>query len=123
MEDRPSPQLDDDLINYVRFFFSTIVGRIGAYRFATRVEDAAWLPDSPGEKKQEFAQKLSPLSIVGTHEGGRLECRGTVIFKNALFIMSILVSQNWEMEISNEELLIEDLPVVFGQKVDLLVQR
>ncbi len=120
---RPPPQLDANLLAYVRLFFATIVGRVGAFRFADRVEDAIWLPDASEATKRKFTEKLSPLRIIGAAADGRLELRGTVIFKNALFITSAMVAPNWAMELCNEDLLMEDLPIAFGQKIDLLVRR
>jgi tetratricopeptide (TPR) repeat protein len=122
-EDSAAPQLDENLSTYVRFFFTTIVGRLGAFRLADRLDDAIWLPDATKEIKQEFEQKLAPLSLVGTHEDGRIEMRGTVIFKNALFITSVMVGANWQLELTNEDILIEDLPIKCGQAGDLLVRR
>ena len=123
MTGRPPPQLDTNLPAYAWFFFTTIVGRLGAFRFADRVEDAMWLPDASEDTKREFAEKLSPLRMIGTAEDGRQELRGTVIFKNVLYITSVMVAPNWELELTNEEKLMEDLPIAFGAKIDLLVRR
>jgi hypothetical protein len=119
----PAPQLDETLLAYVRFFFSTVVGSDSAFHFAERVEDAIWLPDAPEEIKREFAEKLSPLRVIGTGKDGRQESRGTVIFKNALFVTSVMVAPNWEVELTDEDLLMKDLPIAFGQRIDLLVRR
>jgi hypothetical protein len=123
MSRRPPPQCDDNLLAYVRFFFTTVTGKLGKFLFADRVEDAVWLPEASAEQKQEFAGKLSPLRIIGTAEDGRQELRGTVIFKNALFMTSVMVTPNWEMKLVNEELLLEDLPIAEGPQIDLLVRR
>jgi hypothetical protein len=117
------PKADANLPSFVRIFFATIVGRIGAFRFADRMEDAMWLPEASEGSKREFAEKLSPLRLIGTAEDGRLELRGSVIFKNALFSTSVMVASDWQLELTDEELLLEDLPVAFGPKIDLLVRR
>jgi hypothetical protein len=123
MSRRPPPQCDDNLLDFVRFFFTTVVGTLDAFRFADRVDDAIWLPDASEDVKQEFTEKLQPLRIIGTSEDGRQELRGTVIFKNALFITSVKVARNWQLELTDEECLMEELPLAFGPQVDLLVRR
>lgn len=119
----PPPRLDENLIAYVRFFFTTVAGRQGAFRFVERLDDVMWLSDATDGVKKEFEQKLHPLSLVGTNEDGRLELRGTVTFKNALFITSVLVAANWQVALAKEVLLIDDLPIKFGEDIDLLVRR
>lgn len=119
---RPEPA-GIDLLDYVRFFFTTVVGIIGGFKIADRPDDAVWRQEAAEETRQEFASKVAPLRYIGKAEDGRLEVRGTVIFKNALFVTSVLVAPSWEMELTNEELLMENLPIAFGQQVDLLVRR
>jgi hypothetical protein len=123
MSSVPPPHLNADLLTYVRFFFTTVVGRLGGFRIADRVEDAIWLPDASEDKRREFEDKLSQLRMIGISDDGRLEVRGTVVFKNALFMISVMVGPNWELELANEDLLMEDLPIEFGAKIDLLVRR
>jgi hypothetical protein len=123
MSGRPPPQCDDNLLAHVRFFFATVIGRLGAFHFAERMDDAIWLPDASEDAKREFAEKLQSLHIIGTAEDGRQELRVTVVFKNALFITSVMVAPDWVMELANEDLLMEELPIAFGQGIDLLVRR
>ncbi len=120
---RPAPMPGDDVIAYVHFFFAVVVGRLGAFRFATRPEDALWIPGTDEKKIDEFTALLSPLRFIETAPDGRLELRGTVIFKDALFITSVMVASNWELELQNEELLLENLPIASGPRIDLLVTR
>jgi ankyrin repeat protein len=123
MSGRPPPQCDDNLLAHVRFFFATVIGRLGAFHFAERMDDAIWLPDASEDVKREFAEKLQSLHIIGTAEDGRQELRVTVVFKNALFVTSVMVAPDWVMELANEDLLMEELPIAFGQRIDLLVRR
>jgi hypothetical protein len=123
MRKRQAPQIDANLLAYARFFFTTVVGQLGAFKIADRLDDAIWLPDAPTDRKQELSDKLTMLRFIGNAEDGRSELRGTVIFKNALFITSIMIAPDWQLELANEELLMEELPIEFGQKVDLLVRR
>lgn len=120
---QPPPQLNADLLAYAWFFFTTVVGRLGAFRLADREGDALWLADASEDKRRQFTNKLSPLRVIGTTEEGRLELRGTVIFRNALFMTSMLAAPDWQVELAKEELLMEELPIEFGKKVDLLVRR
>jgi hypothetical protein len=123
MEQRPSPQPDTNLVAYIRFFFATVVGQLGAFRFADNLDDAIWLSEATEAAKAKFFEEIVPLHIVGGAGDGGTELRGTVIFKNALFVTSVIVAKDWTIELTNEDALIEDLPIVFGPKFDLLLRR
>lgn len=123
MAERAPPQADEELQAYLRFFFTTIVGRLGAFHIAEKPEDVHWLPDAADTIKRKTEKKLQPFRLLPPYRDGRLQMRGTVFFKNALFATSVLVAADWTTELVEEELLMEDLPVFFGQKFDLLVRK
>ena len=107
---------------FVRFFFAVVIGEDGAFCITERGMEPPWLDDATEEVKMDFAAKLVPLAYHGMAEDGRHKMRGTVVFKNALFETSIMLNQKWEMELTEESLLMEDLPIHFGLQVELLVR-
>jgi hypothetical protein len=123
MDERPPPQLNEGLLGFVRFFYTAVKGQIGSFQLADQVEDALWLPNAAEDVRREFTEKLDPFHIVGVAEDGRMELRGTVVFKNALFVTSNMIALNWQMELTDETLLMEDLPIEYGLRADLLVRR
>jgi hypothetical protein len=121
MESRMASQTPETLISYVLFLLVAVVGQLGAFRPVTQSSQIPWLEAAPAEKKQQVADVLQPLAYIGRSEDGRHELRGTVLFKNALFLTSVMISENSEVELANEEPIIEELPVSVGRKTDLLV--
>jgi hypothetical protein len=117
------PQPGGDLCAYVRIFLTTVVGKSGRFRPADSLDDVNWLPAAGKDIKQKFEQSVTPLALAGKRADGQLELRGTVIFKNALLLTSVLVAPSWELRMADEELLIENLPIKHGLKNDLLLLR
>jgi hypothetical protein len=103
--------------------FTTLVGGAGAFRFADHVDDANWLPETSEDTKLTFKEKLVPLRIIGIAADGRSELCGTVIFKNILCVTSVMVARYWQLELANGDVLLEDLSIALGQKIDLLVRH
>jgi hypothetical protein len=115
----PTPDL---LLAYARFFFGLVVGGLGAFFITHDVAEVLWSEGTNDAVKKEFASKVRELTWRGEAPDGRHELRGTVVFKNALFEASVMVNQKWEMELTNEELLMDDLPIEFGRPTDLFVR-
>lgn len=126
MEDRPPFDLADTaeasarLMAYARFFFTVICGALGAFVPIDRVEEIRWTGDATAEKKEEIGAMVQPMVRL-SNDGGEAVLRSTVIFKNALFRTSIRIKPDGMMELADEELLAEDLPIHFGAAADLVV--
>ena len=123
MEHAPSPSANEPLLAYVRFFFTVVVGELGAFHIAGKLDDALWTQNSTSEDRAKFEAAISSMRYIGVARDGRQELQGTVLFKNALFMTSIMIDEKWKIELTNEALLLEDLPIEFGRAVDLLVRE
>ncbi len=120
---RGAPRATADLLlDYIHFFFTVIVGEMGAFFITHNVTEVLWNDKTNDAVKAEFASKAKQLTWIREEPDGRNELRGTVIFKDALFETSVIVGQNWAIELTNEEPLMEELPIEFGRRTELLVR-
>ncbi|WP_083343977.1 ankyrin repeat domain-containing protein [Terriglobus roseus] len=122
-DETTAEQSPEILKAYCLFFFAVVVGARGAFRFVDRVEQLPWKPSAGQSDRDRVKRHLEVLRYVGKASDGRHELRGTVLFKNALFSTSVMIGEDWIQELTNEELLEEDLPVYEGRSWDLLVNE
>jgi len=110
---------DDNVADYVRFFFTYVRGRHGRFIIMENVDDINWKEEPPPAARKAIGKMLGPVQIKDKKDGGKvyhLEAR--VLFKDSLFKTDIFVSQDGHVALSDEELLVEDMPVLddtFGQ--------
>ena len=135
--DRYTPKFDDaDLLVYCRFFFHWVRGQLGRFVITDRLDQIQWTKDVTEEIRESVAQFLQPLRVVERHEN-YVRMNGIVVFKNALFktdvIAALSQTEIWDakekkyeqlthgqMKLTNEELLLEDLPIVIDRAPGLL---
>ena len=109
---------DENIGDYVRFFFSYVRGTEGKFTLAENVDDVAWKDDPSPSSRKAMGNMIVPLTLLEAHDNGDYNLEGTITFKNALFKAEIKVSSDGAVDITNQELLLEDLPVlddIFGQ--------
>jgi hypothetical protein len=123
MDQTAAEQSPEILKAYGRFFFAVVVGSLGAFLFVDRVEQLRWKPAAGQADRDRVERHLESLRYVGRAADGRHELRGTVLFKNALFRASVMIGKDWIGELTNDNLLEEDLPVYVGRQWDLLVKE
>lgn len=114
---------------YARFFFFLVQGQLGRFNIAEQPEDVAWLPEATDKDKQTVNELLMPVTYIGLDDQGLHTLKATVLFRNALFRTEIKIAPQpmevldpdtnekeqfslGQMQLANEELLLEDLPVV-----------
>jgi hypothetical protein len=117
---------------YVRFFFHFVRGTLGAFDIVETPDAINWLPDAPAAVREQVNDLLLPLTFLGQDPSGLLRLTGIVMFRNALFRTNILVATRadegdekhpasrelGELELADESLLMEDLPVVVAEQPD-----
>jgi len=130
LNDRGELRLSSDtVLYYVRFFFD-FVGR--AHRKFLIVEPGdpvAWSEVSTPEVRAQFERALMPLTYVGMNENFMMLLRATALFRDGLFRTDIVVAPvpltiagdgqhplvvytTGQLELCDEELLMENLPVM-----------
>jgi hypothetical protein len=110
-------QLDDkNIYIYVRFFFSYVRGRFGRFIIVENVDDIDWKEEPSPAGKKALAKMINPLTMKSSD--GQYLLSASIVFKDSLFEADISVQSDGTTALSNQELLVEDIPVLddtFGQ--------
>lgn len=104
--------------DYVRFFFKYARGEHGHFLIVENIDDISWKDDPPPNARKAVGKMISPLSLIARDEHGFYVLSSCMIFKDSLFKTKITLDLNGIVSISDEHLLLEDIPVldeIFGQ--------
>jgi hypothetical protein len=106
------------VVDYVRFFFTYIRGRHGRFLVAESVDDIMWREEPPPAARKAIGNILSPLSVASAAADGSYRLNLCMMFKDSLFKAVAEVGRDGLVTLTDEELMIEDMPVLddtFGQ--------
>lgn len=109
---------DENVCDYAIFFFTYVRGNHGRFIVVQNVDDIDWKEEPPPAARKAISEMLEPVSIVGKTPQGIYQLRARVVFKDSLFKTDIYVEPNGQVTLSEEELLVEDMPILddtFGQ--------
>jgi hypothetical protein len=104
--------------DYVRFFFKNVRGEHGKFLIIETVDDIPWKNDPPPNARKAVGKMIDPLQLEGIDDRGFYSLSASMIFKDSLFKTKIKVDTLGQISIQDEQLLIEDIPVldeVFSQ--------
>lgn len=102
----------DNVYEYARFFFTYVKGQYGRFLITESVEDINWKEEPPPAAKKAIGQMISPLQLLADESEGTYILESRVMFRDSLFKAIITVKPNGDITIGNEELLIEEMPVI-----------
>ncbi len=108
---------ESTIADYVRFFFTYVRGKHGRFIITENVEDILWRDEPPPAARKAIGKMLEPLHIV-ERKGGDFKLAARMMFKDSLFKTTVNVQASGLVNLSDEELLIEEMPIVddtFGQ--------
>ncbi|NDE90985.1 MAG: hypothetical protein EB059_07610 [Alphaproteobacteria bacterium] len=112
VNDKAPIRLDrKNVIPYAKFFFHYVRGQLGRFIIVEKPEEVAWLDNATPEEMQKVNDRLMPVTYKGIGRDNRYLLTASVVFKNALFKTNIRVAPDGLMELTDEELLLEDLNV------------
>lgn len=118
MNEKAAITLDDDtIIEYARFFFTYVSGRHGRFLIVENVDDVAWKENPPPNARKAIGDMIKPVSIKSKQDDGTYILSSHMVFKDGLFKTDIVIKPSGVVSLMNEELLIEDMPIlddVFG---------
>lgn len=102
---------DNTLLDYVRFFFTFVRGKHGRFLIVDTVDDIDWREEPAPAGRKALAKMIEPLSLKRREDAGTSVFTASIIFKDSLFLSEIVVKTDGQIEMQNEELLVEDIPV------------
>lgn len=103
---------DDNIRQYVRFFFSMVKGKHGLFRITQSTEDIEWREDPPPSARKAIGGMIEPLTLNGVNEDGSYDLTMCLMFKDSLFKSDVIVQKKGLVELNNERLLVESMPVL-----------
>ncbi len=102
----------DTVHDYVRFFFSFVRGRHGRFLIVESVDDIAWREEPPAAAKKSISKLIMPVSLISKDiDDGNFYLHAQMMFRDSLFAADIMVQKDGVVQLSNEKLMIEDMPV------------
>lgn len=97
---------------YVRFYFTYVRAPEGHFYLVDSPDHIPWIEEPSPVARRAIAKMLSHLKIKKSDPKGGFLLIGSLFFKNALFETEISVDSNGKIQLSNQELLVDDLPAV-----------
>lgn len=95
---------------YVRFFFTYVRGRHGRFHIVENTDEISWREEPAPNARKALGKMIMPLDANMDEDGFTL--RASIVFKDSLFESDISVARDGSVTISNQELLVEDIPVI-----------
>ncbi|HNQ91384.1 MAG TPA: hypothetical protein PKI93_00460 [Alphaproteobacteria bacterium] len=109
----------DTVKDYVRFFFTFVRGRHGRFIIVESVDDIAWREEPPPAARKSISKLIQPIAFHSSDKNdGKYYMQAQMMFRDSLFQADVTVQPDGLVQLSNEVLLIEDMPVLddtFGQ--------
>lgn len=108
----------ENVADYVRFFFTYVRGVHGRFIISENVDDIQWKEEPPPSARRAIGKMLAPVTLKETSEQGVFHLEAYMMFRDSLFKSQVYVQPDGMIQLIDEELLIEDMPVlddVFGQ--------
>lgn len=105
----------ENICDYIRFFFSFVKGKHGKFNIVESVEDIKWRDDPPPQARKAISGMITPITLVPPPSGedkSKFFAVVCMMFKNALFKSDVIVSENGSVTLTNEQLQVDDMPVI-----------
>jgi hypothetical protein len=96
---------------YVRFFFTFVRGAHGRFHVLESVDDIPWHEEPSPAGRRALADMIEGLRYHRGGETGHEFC-ASILFKDSLFESDILVKPDGQVSLTNQKILVENLPVV-----------
>lgn len=103
---------DDNVIEYVRFYFSFVKGRHGRFVICESADHIRWKDDPPADVRKKLNQTLHPLKIKEKKSNGTYVIEAFMMLKDALFKADVYVTAQGEVRLQDHEIIIENVPVL-----------
>lgn len=103
-----------NIIDYVLFFFAYAKGKHGFFNVVQSVDNIQWKENPPQAARRAIGDMISPVTLKSIGKGqddGTFYLHMHFTFKNALAHCDVTVTPQGYVSISEEKVLIEDMPL------------
>lgn len=107
----PITLTDDTAIDYVRFFFTYVRGAHGRFLIIDTVDDIDWREEPAPSGRKALGKMIEPMQLIRRDPDGTRIFRVSIVFRDSLFTAEAHLKPDGAISMSNEELLVEDIPV------------
>jgi hypothetical protein len=101
----------ESLPEYVRFFFTYVRGSHGRFLIIDTVDDIDWREEPAPAGRKALGRMIEPLTLMRIQPDGTAIFQCSIVFRDSLFQAEAHVKSDGTIEMTNEELLVEDIPV------------
>lgn len=101
----------DNIFTYVKFFFEYVRGAQGKFQILDTIDDIDWHEEPAPAGKKALSKMITPLMITEENNENYV-LKAAIIFKDSLFESDVVVGKNGLITLSNQKILVEDLPVI-----------
>ena len=110
-ESAPISLSDETVVTYILFFFSYVRGRFGQFKIVQHIDDIIWREEPSTAGKKALSKMIEPVAIKDKNDQSYI-LSSNIVFKDTLFESDIVVAHDGKINLSNQEMLVEDIPVV-----------
>lgn len=101
----------ENIYLYVRFFFHYVQGRFGRFLIVESPEDINWKEEPSPAGKKAIGKMVHPLALKSQADGEFI-LNASIVFKDSLFEADVHVMPDGNVNLTHQELLVEDIPVL-----------
>lgn len=102
----------DTVAGYVRFFFDFVRGPEGKFTIIESVDDIDWREEPPPAARKALGKMIKPLTVLGKDKAADFHIKACMTFQDSLYQAGVFVSPRGRVRIADEEILVDDLPVL-----------
>jgi len=103
---------EKNIRTYVMFFFAYVYGRFGKFKIIEHVDDIIWREQPSSAGRKALSKMIEPLKIKSHTQENDFVLSASIIFKDTLFESNIQIAADGKINLTNQEMLVEDIPVL-----------
>ncbi len=111
-EKAPAKLDEKNIAEYIRFFFTYVRGRHGRFIVIESVDEIHWKTEPPAQGRKVIQEMVGPVRLLGKEEDGTFSLEAFMLFKDSLFKTAVHVTPDGMVNLSDEELKVEGMPIV-----------
>lgn len=96
---------------YIKFFFDFVRGRHGRFLIVENPEEIDWKEKPPEKGLKALEKMITPLTVIEEKTEGTTVLSSYMVFKDSLFKANVLVEKDGMISLSDEQLVVEGMPI------------